>query len=106
MIVVWSENAKNNLLNYKQNSQIIAESKIDDYINSLIDYVEGLSDFRKLGKFLFYKNNCEVRQLIYHMHRIFYTIDDNNVYVLLVSHVSRNMDTILKELKDKNFELF
>ncbi len=96
MKVVWSENAKQDLLNYKQNSKIISSNKINSYINNLIEYVDSLNTFYELGKFLFNKNGYIIRQLIYNNHKIFYAIKENTVYILLVSHTSRNPQEIIK----------
>lgn len=103
MKVIWTENAKNNLIDYQQNSSITTEGKIGKYINSLIDYVNSLSDFQELGKFLFNKKGFQFRILIYRSHRIFYAIHNNITYILVISHINRNFDTIIKYLK-KDFE--
>ena len=100
MKIVWSENAKNNLQNYKQNSKIITAGKVDIYINNLIEYVNSLSSCPELGKFLFNKNNFEIRQLIYNMHKIFYGIKKDTIYILVVSHTSRDLTNIIKDIKN------
>ena len=105
MIVIWTNNAKNDLIYYKQNSKITTEEKIENYINSLIDYINTLNNFHNLGKFLFNNSNFEIRQLIYHKHRIFYAINDNNIYILNIIHVSRNIEGIVKYLKNKKFNI-
>lgn len=98
MKIVWSENAKNDLQNYKQNSKIITAGKVDTYINNLIEYVNSLSSYPELGKFLFNKNDFEIRQLIYNMHKIFYGIKKDTIYILVVSHTSRNPKEIIKAI--------
>lgn len=100
MIIKWTENAKQNLLEYKQNSKIITPEKIELYINSLIDYVNNLENFHSLGKFLFHIDRFEVRQLIYHKHRIFYAINDNIVSILYIISTSRDLNYTLKLIKD------
>lgn len=92
MIVVWSKNAKDDLVNYKQKSSIFTEEKIEDYINSLVDYVNNLGDFHKLGKFLFNRGNSEIRQLIYREHRIFYSVNNDTINILNVYHFSKNIE--------------
>ena len=64
MLIIWTENAKNNLIDYKKHSQIITKGKVEKYINSLINYVNNLEDFEALGKFLFNRNDFEFRQYI------------------------------------------
>ena len=99
MIVFWTENAKNDLVNYKQNSKIITPQKVENYINSLIEYVDTLNEFHELGKFLFNIEDFEIRQLIYHKHKIFYALHSNKIYILVVSHTSRNPKEIIKTIK-------
>ena len=103
MVIIWTENAQNDLFDYKKNSKIITNQKIENYISSLIDYVENLKNFSKLGKFLFIKNNYEVRQLIYKMHRIFYAISNDKIYILNIYHTARNINIFFKDLE--NYDL-
>lgn len=105
MNVVWSKNAKDDLNSYMQNSKLITDAKIEDYVSSLIDYVSTLNEFHKIGKFLFIKNNFEIRQLIYRMHKIFYAIINDNVYIINIYNTSRNINNILGYLKSKNFDI-
>lgn len=83
-------------MNYKLNSKTINP---DEYINSLIDYIENINNFNKIGKFLFVNKDMEFRQLIYKMHRIFYAIKDNEIFILVISHTSRDTKTIFNYLK-------
>ena len=100
MKIIWTENAKNDLNKYKQNSKIIIDTKIEEYISSLIDYVDNLTNYHELGKFLFYKKDFEIRQLIYHMHRIYYAIHTNTIYVLVISHTKRNTYEAIKTINN------
>ena len=99
MKILWSENAKNDLLNYKQNSKIVTEGKVEKYINDLIEYVNSLNNSTKLGKFLFNKKGFEIRQLIYNMHKIFYAIKKDTIHILVISHTSRNPNEIMKVIQ-------
>ena len=100
MLVKWTENAKQNLLDYKQNSKLITTGKAEIYINSLINYVNNLENFQDLGKFLFNINQFKVRQLIYNKHRIFYAINNNTVYILYVITTSRDLNYVINLVKD------
>ena len=100
MVVIWTENAKKDLQNYKQNSNIITDNKVENYITSLIKYVDSLSNFNKLGKFLFNRHGFEIRQLLYNFHRIFYAIGKDKIFILSISHTSRNMSNAIKEIKE------
>ena len=52
-----------------------------------------------LGKFIFKINNFEIRQLIYKMHRILYSTKEDKIYILVISHTTRNYKEIVNYIK-------
>ena len=99
MVVVWSEQAINDLKSYAKNSAIITESKVQQYIDDLVDYGNSLSLSPQLGKsFLIYKN-IQIRQLIYKMHRIFYYIENNEIIIIQIVHTKRNINVVIEIMK-------
>lgn len=105
MDIVWQKQAKQDVKNFMQNSQIYTETKIKNYINSLIDYTDNLSSSPYLGKSFCILKNIELRQLIFRMHRIFYYIENNTIYILAVVHTTRDVNNVIKYFKDYS-ELF
>lgn len=100
MEVIWTKSAKQDLINYQKNSHIINIENINSYIISLINYVDTLANMPKIGKLLFKINNIEIRQLIYKMHRILYSLINDTVYILVISHTTRDYEEIIKYIKD------
>ncbi len=104
MTIVWSENAQNDIKDYIKNSRMLTDGKIENYISSLIDFANDLQYSPEMGRFLFNHDNFEIRQLIYSMHRIFYAIYNDNIYILNVYHTSRNINNIIEYLKTINLD--
>lgn len=100
MEIIWTANAKKDLFDFLQSSKLSSNSKIISYINSLTNYVEILSTYSSLGKILFHINDLEIRQLIYKKHRILYFINSNQIIILSVIHVSRDINHIINFLKN------
>lgn len=100
MVIVWLKAAKLDLKNYRNNSKIINKEKVQEYIFDLVSSVDILETFPKSGKLFCLINNIELRQLVFKMHRIFYYIKDNKVYILAVVHTSRNVDNVIEYLNN------
>lgn len=100
MEIIWLDDAKNDLINYRQNSSIITEEKIENYLNDLVEYITSLTTYPYLGKLFFHHNGTEVRQLLYKRHRIIYYIQNNEIRILAIIHTSRDIDTAMKYLNN------
>lgn len=98
MVIVWLKSAKQDLRKYKDNSKILTNQKLDEYIISLVDCVDILSFSPKAGKFFCLINSIELRQLVFKMHRIFYYIRNKKIYILAVIHTSYNIDNVMEYL--------
>ena len=97
MNIVWTKSAKEDLANYRNKSKIL---NVEKYIEKLISYVDELENHPRLGKMLIYKQDIEIRQLIYKMHKILYIIEDEKIKILIVVHAHRDMKFIVKFLKE------
>lgn len=95
MVVLWSKQSKFDLKNYKKHSKIYTRGKLDNYINDLVVYVDSLKSAPYLGKFFYVHNNIEVRQLIFKMHKIFYYIQNEQIIIIMITHTSRDLSSIL-----------
>ncbi|MBP3256270.1 MAG: type II toxin-antitoxin system RelE/ParE family toxin [Clostridia bacterium] len=98
MKIVWTKSAKEDLANYRNESKIL---DVEKYIEKLIDYVDELESHPRLGKKLFNIRDKEIRQLIYKMHKILYIVEDEKIMILVVVHVHRDMNFIVKFLKQQ-----
>ena len=61
MVVIWSDDAKQDLKNYYKNSNIITPGKVEKYNNDLVEYVDSLSTSPELGKELYSYHNIVIR---------------------------------------------
>ena len=104
MVVIWSEQSRDDLKSYAQNSKIRAEGEVSAYLDALVHYTNSLENNPELGKVFYIYKNVKIRQLIYKVHRIFYYIENNEVIIIQVVNTSRNVDNAIKYFKDY-FEL-
>ena len=98
MEVIWHAEAKNDLKEYYQNSNIQNKQSLMNYINSLINYTEYLKETPYIGKIFITYKEVEIRQVLFKMHRIIYFIKNNEVVITKVIHTSRNIDGVMKYL--------
>ena len=97
MVINWTKPAQLDLKNYFLYTKTLHPEK---YILNLIDYVDILKKFPSLGKNYIQINNTDIKMLIYKMHKIFYYIKNEQIYILKVAHGYMNDDTILKAFND------
>ena len=97
MYIVWTESAKEDLANYRNESKIL---NVEIYIEKLIDYVDELENYPRLGKKIFNKKDKEIRKLIYKMHKILYYLENDKIFILAVLHGHRDMKVVEKYIKD------
>lgn len=98
MVVIWQEEAKNDLKDYSQKSRMQTRDKIQNYINDLIDYVDLLEHNPCMGKVFYIYQNIEIRQLLFKRHRIIYYIEDDEIIIVKIIHTSRDVDNVIKYL--------
>ena len=99
MVINWSNFAKKDLYEYRINSTI---NNVSEYINNLVDYIDCLISNPFLGRHKFnLDDGTEVRELIYKMHRILYTVENDFITILVVAHTLRDVQHIIDELKKR-----
>ena len=86
-----------------KNKTLKSDLTLKNYIDFMIIYIENLSVYPFLGKFLFYLDNLEIRQLIFKQHRIIYAIKNNTVFIISIVHTSRNIISYIQYLKNNMF---
>lgn len=92
MVIIWQKSAVQDLKDYLKFTKT---SHPKQYISDLVDYVDILKNFPDLGKNYIEIYSVKIKVLIYKMHKIFYYIKDNKIYVIKVAHSHMNEDTIL-----------
>ncbi len=106
MVIKWQKQAKQDLKNYQKHSKILTDEKLKNYIASLVEYVDILSSSPNLGMFFCRINSIDLRELIFKMHRIFYYVRNDKIYILAVVHTSRDIDNVIQHINnsiDLNF---
>jgi len=104
MEIIWYEKAKDDLVSYQRNS-LMAKEKVEQYVDRIIEQIENLRIFPKAGKIICYKDYTEIRQLIYQLHRILYTIQDNQIQIIAIICTSQNFDSkMLNQIFNKFFK--
>ena len=92
MQLIWTESALEDAQNIKQfisrNSPIYAEY----YIDRLIQEVEKLRGFPKMGRIVPEMSSNDLRELIFDNYRIIYLVEKKKVVVVKVIHGRRNLN--------------
>lgn len=101
MEIIWTKEAKQDLHDYYKNSRIENTEKLKKYVTSIVEYVDSLATSPRLGKVL-YNDKVEVRQLVYKIHKILYSIINNKIYILVVTPSARDTKFITQYLKNNN----
>ncbi|MEG2310847.1 MAG: type II toxin-antitoxin system RelE/ParE family toxin [Clostridia bacterium] len=99
-MVIWTDRAKKHLTNFIDNAYKdtpLAKT----YILKLVDYANMLENMKYLGvKLNIYKDNENIRQLIYKSHRIIYMIQEEQVYIVAVLNTKMDFKSMVNEYFD------
>ena len=98
-MIIWTDRAVLHMEEFIKNAKADTENTARRYINGLIDYAEELDNMPKLGKIyntLF--SNYEIRQLIYKSHKVYYTIQKDDIVILAVLHSKMDIKNALKNI--------
>ena len=96
MVVIWQEEAREDLKEYSRKSRMQTTEKIQNYISDLIEYVDLLGNNPCMGKLFYTYRNIDVRQLLFKMHRIIYHIENDEIIIVKIIHTSRDIDNVIK----------
>lgn len=100
-MVIWTDRAKKHLTNFIDNAREDTQTLAKNYILKLVDYANMLEDMKYLGvKLNIYKDNENIRQLIYKSHRIIYMVQEEQVYIVAVLNAKMDFKNMLKEYFD------
>ena len=95
MEIIWTKSARDDLNDYYQNSKILIDDKLNEYIDSMINYIDTLSEMPCLGKVIGNIKDKEMRLVIYKMHKILYSIEEEKIYLLAITHTARDYAKII-----------
>lgn len=98
-MVIWTDKAVFNIQEFIQNARADTENTARNYMNKLVDYVESLDNMMQMGKkYEAPFTNYEIRQLVYRSHKIYYTINKEDVVILAVLHSKLDINKALKNI--------
>ena len=103
MVITWSKHSQADLKNFLDNVYEGNDKSANNYIISLMNYINLLKNNPYLGKLDQESKIKSIRQLIYRKHKIFYTVYDDYILILTVVHSSRNIDNYFKDFLSNNF---
>lgn len=98
MVIIWTTPAVTDLENYKNNTK---KTNFKEYLKSLVEYVDDLKLNPRLGKVYTYVQGTIIRQLIYREHKIYYSINDENIHILVAIHSRQDTKQRLKYIKEE-----
>ena len=97
MVIIWSTPAIKDLENFKN---ITKKLNVKEYLNNLVEYVDTLKLNPRLGKVYTYIKGTIIRQLIYQEHKIYYSLNNDELYILAIIHSRQDTKQRLKYIKD------
>lgn len=95
----WTERAKKHITDFIDNARLDTKNVAKKYMLKLINYANILDDMNYLGSQLHNEPYLDsVRQLIYKSHRIIYTIENNQVYIIAVISTKMDFKNYIKKI--------
>lgn len=97
MVIIWSTPAIKDLENFKN---ITKKLNVKEYLSKLVEYIDNLKSNPRLGKVYTYIKGTIIRQLIYQEHKVYYSLNNDELYILAVIHSRQDTKQRLKYIKD------
>ena len=97
MRIIWSSRAKKKVTEYGEYIAQDNPAAAGDWIEGIIDAVERLKDFPEQGRKVPEARRADVREILFHSHRIVYRIESKRIVILTVRHTRQLFD--IKEIK-------
>lgn len=92
MEIFWTETAKKDLQHIYD---FIAEDSVlyaNRFIDKLINEVENLCVFPKIGRIVPEIDDINIREILYRSYRVIYKIVDNRIYITQISHTAQEFN--------------
>lgn len=97
MVIIWSAPAIEDLENFKN---ITKKLNVKEYLSNLVEYVDTLKLNPRLGKVYTYIKGTIIRQLIYQEHKIYYSLNNDELNILAVIHSRQDTKQRLRYIKE------
>ena len=82
--IVWSERARSDLIGILDYIAMDSSDAARTFIASLMQKVEALADFPRLGRVVPEYSNADLREIIFGKYRIVYTVSDTAICIVTV----------------------
>lgn len=97
-MVIWTERAKKHITDFIDNARSGTGKVAKEYMLKLVSYTNILDNMNYLGTKLDKKIYLDsVRQLVYKSHRIIYTIENEQVYIVAVISTKIDFKNYIKK---------
>ena len=94
MKIVWTKSAVINLGNLKNYVAQDSEFYATELVTKIIDAIEKLDQFPRLGREVPEIKRDDIREIIYNNYRIIYKVERETLFVLAVIHAARDIYNI------------
>ncbi len=94
MKIDWTEPAISDLTAIREYIGKDAEYYASSFIQKIIEAVEKLKRFPKLGRMVPEAEEKNIREIIFQNYRIMYKIQKNQIFILTIIHGSRNLSSL------------
>jgi len=96
--LIWTEKAVEDLENIAEYIGTDSEYYAKDFIKRVIEQVEKLVQFPKIGRIVPEVGDENIREIIYHNYRVVYKMMKGAIYIVIISHGSYDLRSRLKDM--------
>ncbi len=90
--IIWTEMAIDDLNNIAEYISKDSQYYAKDFIQRIINKIETITLFPKMGRKVPEQNDEDIREILYHNYRLIYKIDIEKIYIVIVSHGSFDLE--------------
>lgn len=96
--LIWTEMAIDDLNAIAEFIARDSQAYAFDFVRRIINQIEKLAQFPKMGRVVPELGLDSIREIIYHNYRIVYTIKSEKIFIAIVSHGSYDLNDRLNDL--------
>ena len=94
--LIWTEPALNDLQAIFDYISIDSEYYASIFVNEIIDSVEKIADFPKMGRIVPEYQQDDIREILVQSYRVIYQLKQDQVLILTVIHGRRELTKLLE----------
>ena len=96
--IIWTEMAVEDLNNIAEYIAKDSEYYATDFVKRVIIEIEKLEHFPLLGRTVPEEDNDNLREIIYHNYRLVYKLDDDKIFISIISHGSYDLSERFEDI--------